>query len=375
VTSIDKDPILLKYFRKRHLEPSTQTTYITAWKSYHKTTGLTPTQAIEEADEEEEQRIRLKRRKINDHLDDFEEYLEICCSEETLRSRVSVIRAFYRFNGIQLPEKLRRRPNPTPTEELEDLPNMDDIKRALSIANPKYQSMIMLLASSGIRQGDARGLTLKDLIVSLSKYAEINLEDLKNIDKLKDDLPQKIGPLVWRKWMQKGKKWFTFFSTPESLDFILTHLKIDPPKLFEDDTLIFRTRGDLYLRRTTFNKYFEWLDDKCGFPERTGQIYFRPHNLRKWFGNQLKVTSMGNTDTRLLLGHSVQDSTGQRYLKPDYDDLYKKYYLNMDAVTIYGKVEVHDLTDEKVKKLEERMNKLERENKILKAHREDEKRQ
>ncbi len=46
----------------------------------------------------------------------------------------------------------------------------------------------------------------------------------------------------------------------------------------------------------------------------------------------------------------------------------------MDEVTIYGKVEVHDLTDEKVKKLEERMNKLERENKILKAHREDEKR-
>ena len=76
---------------------------------------------------------------------------------------------------------------------------------------------------------------------------------------------------------------------------------------------------------------------------------------------------MGNTDTRLLLGHSVQDSTGRRYLKPDYDNLYKKYYLNM-AVTISGKVEVHDLTDEKVeileaqnKDYEERILALERE--------------
>ena len=76
--------------------------------------------------------------------------------------------------------------------------------------------MIVLLASSGIRQGDARDLTLKDLIGSLSKYTKITLEDLKDIDTLKENLPDKIGPLVWRKWMQKGKKWFTFFSTPKA---------------------------------------------------------------------------------------------------------------------------------------------------------------
>lgn len=83
MVSIDQDPLLNKYFRKRHLEDKTKELYITVFKNYYKATGLTPTQAINEADNEEEEHIRLKRRQIVKHLDTFEEYLEKVFAEST----------------------------------------------------------------------------------------------------------------------------------------------------------------------------------------------------------------------------------------------------------------------------------------------------
>ena len=61
---------------------------------------------------------------------------------------------------------------------------------------------------------------------------------------------------------------------------------------------------------------------------------------------------MGYTDTRFLLGHQVKDPTGRSYLKPDYPHLKRLYYRNMDAVTLFDRVEVHDVTDDRVKELE-----------------------
>ena len=79
----------------------------------------------------------------------------------------------------------------------------------------------------------------------------------------------------------------------------------------------------------------------------------RPQNLRKWFANQGNKTSLSYIGTRHLLGHLIKNSTSRAYIKPDYGHLYKLYYKNMDAFTLFDKVEVHDFTDEKVRKLEQ----------------------
>lgn len=82
----------------------------------------------------------------------------------------------------------------------------------------------------------------------------------------------------------------------------------------------------------------------------------------------MKKTELGYTDTRILMGHRVRDDTTKRYLKPDYDHLKKLYFKNMDAVTIFNKVEVYDLTDEKVEQLEQDNIEMK---KIIKELRED----
>jgi len=103
--------------------------------------------------------------------------------------------------------------------------------------------------------------------------------------------------------MQKKRRYYTIFSTPESLEFILKYLDAQPPKEYDDDTYLFRNiRTNDYLIRNAFNEYFEKLDRRCNFPSKQGElIFFRPHNLRRWFGNQLKRTDLGYTDTRHLM--------------------------------------------------------------------------
>lgn len=358
MVEIGDDPLLIKYFRKRHSTQGTINLYTYVFKKYYMVTGLTPTSMIDTADTEEEQGIRLKKRSINDYLDNFEDYLEENHTETTLKNAMSVIRTFYKFNSIQLPPINRRPPNPTPTESLVQLPNSDDIRKAISHSSVKYQAFIILLASSGMRQGDVRSLTLQHLINSLEKYVKLTLNDLFNIGEVVDLLPEKHGPLVWNVWMQKTNKYYTTFSTPESLTFILNYLEAQPPRKISENTPIFRNPYDQKLTSQAIGKYFRDLNRKCDFPHKKGFIYFRPHNLRKWFGNQLKRTTLGYLETRILLGHQVLDDTGQRYLKPDYDDLYKKYYHNMDNVTLYDKIEVHDITDERVKRLEDEIEML-----------------
>lgn len=352
MTNVVDDPKLLKYFSKRHLEKSSEAVYIEALRNYYLSSGLTPTEAINEADIDEDNISRISKRRVVDHLDDFEEYLEEKYKEGTLKIYLSIVKSFYRFNRITLPDDIRRPPNPTPEMEATDIPGSDDIKKALSYANPKYQAMIMLMASSGMRQGDIRQLTLQHLVYSLSRYVKIDVTDLADIGKLNEILPKIIGPLTWRKWMQKKKRWYTTFSTPESLHYILMYLDFKPPREFTPETPIFRNPHDKTMSRITVNSYFNKINVQCGWETEEGQQnFFRPHTLRKWFATELNKTEVGYTDTRHLLGHRIRDTTGKKYILPDYESIYNKYYKSMSVVTINGNIEVHDVTDERVKEL------------------------
>ncbi|MEN6593155.1 MAG: site-specific integrase [Methanobacterium sp.] len=367
--NVDEDPKLQRYYRKRHLSQSSKTSYTYAFRYYYRSTGLTPSEAIDQADDDEEAGIRLKRRRIVQHLEDYEDLLETKLGESTLKTYIIMVKSFYRFYGImELPENRRRPPRPTKEDSVEQLPSTDELKKAISNSSIKFQAIIILLATTGMRQGDLRNLTLKDLCEALKEYIRVDPEDFKDIEKIREQLPKTFGPLTWHYFMQKGAKWQTTFSTPESLHFILNYLEVKPPTPFKPETRLFCGLPGKKQNQQTFNRYFQRVNKKCGFPQ-TRPSYFRPHNLRKWFSNQLK-TNMGWIEPRILMGHKVQDETGRRYLKPDYNDLKKKYYSYMDDLTLFSKVEVYDTTDDRImtlekekEELEKRMIELEKENK------------
>jgi integrase len=216
------------------------------------------------------------------------------------------------------------------------------------------------MASSAMGRSEISNLTIEDFLNSISKYHKFTVNDLSNIGEIRYKLEDKdIGPLTWKVQRVKTGLNYTTFSTPESLDYILRYLESKPaPK--SSDTKLFLNKWNLPFRGKTFNQYFRDLNKRCGWGKEGKLIFFRSHNLRKWFARQLENTSLGYLNTRRLMGHAVMDDTSRRYFKVDENYLYNEYYLNMDYVSIFSRETVHKPSQEKIQEQDEKIKALEK---------------
>jgi len=352
---ISQDPKLKKYCRK--LSPTSKKAIIKRFKHYYKATGLTPTQAIIEADQEEEDQIRLRRRKIIQHLDELDEYLE-GYSENTIKNTIGTIRSFYIRNYIQLPPRENTNHNIPSMESttVEDLPGLNEIRKALSHSKPRTRAIILLMATSGMAQWEIRHLTFQDLINAIAKYTETTVKELCTLYVTRPEWTQKIGPLTWTITRQKTGRKYTTFSTPESFHEILIYLDSHPPLTNSVDEYLFRTRqGNHQIGERTFSQTFRRLNSRCGFPVmENNQAYFKSHHLRKWFANQIKK-GVGYDNAQFLLGHVIRDRTRRAYLKADVNELYSLYYENMALLGVLWEYDVHNYTDDRVQEQDKRI--------------------
>lgn len=209
------DPIFQE-FLNRNLKPSTQKRYKYIIQRYTESTGLTPTQLIHEAEEDEDNGLRLRKRRIKKHLDNHIQYLQdLDYSVKNLRLNISSIRVFYNFFEIQLPKIYL--PDVVDNKSVDDIPGRDEIREVLSHANIKYQAIILLMASSGMGSAEALSLQIKDLLKA-SKLPPTDIGELSNI-------PSKTI-LQWEVTRIKtGQQYYTF-TTPETTNTILLLQKI-----------------------------------------------------------------------------------------------------------------------------------------------------
>ncbi len=119
----------------RELKRSTRDNYKNALQKYSDFTNKTLEELIEEAEDEEDAGIRLKRRKINKYLRNFKLNLkESNLSESAIELILIQIRAFYRQNEIELPRNNRKGIGKAQRQEtIDDLPKMEEIKRFMNI--------------------------------------------------------------------------------------------------------------------------------------------------------------------------------------------------------------------------------------------------
>jgi hypothetical protein len=76
-------------------KPKTVERYLYVFNLFYESTGLIPTSMIEEAEDDEDNNVRLRRRKINKHLKDFKEDQEKQgFSYDSITSNKSYIRLF-----------------------------------------------------------------------------------------------------------------------------------------------------------------------------------------------------------------------------------------------------------------------------------------
>ena len=311
----------------KNLNKNTISNYRSSIKQYTQCIGKSMTELLIEAETEEEQGIRWKKRKIRTHLIQYRAHLiDKYEYEGTIRVYLTKILAIYRHYEIELqplPQVSTRDKTQTMVKYV-DLPDKEIIRRAINIADPQLRAIILLITSTGMGRTETTNLTIQDFIQATSEYhnkTDIH-EVLQELDPNNDIIP------TWQVHRQKTNKDYYTFSTPESTRAILYYLYDTHRDLTNQDSL-FGIKPD-YLGRK-----FRNINKRLGLGKVGAYNRFRPHMLRKYHASQLNQgkhkLSLDEVDSLQGRGKS---GTRASYFLSNPEDLRRKYCLNMGELLI-----------------------------------------
>lgn len=370
--NVSEDPTFKAFISKKERKPRTIKNNISKLKMYCKYLQMTPTEIIQEAEEDEDDRVRMKYRRICNHWMNFIGYLKDGKrSPGYITNIMSIIKSFYRGNGIEIPKDIQtvfKDPNPDEIITDEDLPSRDDMKKALTYANKKYQAIILLMSSSGMGASEVASLTVGKYLESLEiePSADFNINEvIKTLDNTND-------VAIWHIKRIKSDKPYITFSSPESCKAINEYLKkrniskLDNKGNETNKDIIKSVDDPLFLSRNNgvtpsgLSEYFNVINKRCGFgyvDEHERTCFFHSHGLRKFF-----ITTLANSDiidplTALwLTGHKVE-SISDTYIKQNINKLKAKY------IEILPELAVREMESYEVEKLKQNLKDHESEDK------------
>jgi integrase len=335
-----KDKEVKAFFQSRRIKGRTERRYAQSLAAYAKFCGKSPSELIEEAENEEEDRIRMKNRRIRSYFYDFHDYVrkDLGKSQNTIRNHFTVIRGFYRFSDIEIPSIVVTSKSEQNLSKRQEIIKKEDIRKALKLCTLRYQAIILLMSSSGMAGADVRHLTYGDFLDAISDYLDREVEDVHEVaamlKKKKNIVP------IWKKHRMKTGVYFITFSTPESVNAIITYL-LDQEKnnkpITGRDHYLFGYQSEP-MNRDTFTKYFTRLNKRCGFGNIGKYGYFTSHTLRAYFGTIMHNNEVAVYDYKKMMGKTIPPDM-EPYVKPDEKHLQQQYLkaindLSMDRIKI-----------------------------------------
>ncbi|WP_295722095.1 integrase [uncultured Methanobrevibacter sp.] len=233
------------------------------------------------------------------------------------------VRTFYVHFGVELPVLPEIRNKDKYEVSYFDLPNREDIRKAISISDLDLQAIILFMASSGTAKAEALSLTVKDFINACRDYYSYDSEDLSFIlDSLskRDD----VVPTFYIKCIKTDKFYYTF-CTPEAYSVIVNYLSLRPNLSLEDKLFDF-THSRLL-------SSFQNINDSLGWGFKCKYRFFRTHTLRKFHASNIGLFA---EYVDALQGRS-KNSIHDTYIKTKPDRLKEMYISVMDNVIINRK--------------------------------------
>lgn len=161
----------------RNHSEKTKEMYHQAVKQYCNLHQKTLEELITEADQEEEQGIRWKRRKLKKRLLQFRQYLIKNYKKATIKSYFTKILVIYKYYDIEIgnlpPLTDKNIDIPTPIR-YDDLLTHEEIDIVLKNTNAKFNAIILFMTSSGSARVETMNLQVKDFIESTKPYHRSN---------------------------------------------------------------------------------------------------------------------------------------------------------------------------------------------------------
>jgi integrase len=324
---------------------------------------------LDEADKEENARVKPRKRKINKYLRNFKKYLE---SQEygtrTVNQAIIYVKAFYNHYDIDIPKAKNKRSrkarlrNSKNVEDIESIPTLDELKRVIELSNDLYKFIAVLGISSGMGQAEIGSLTYNHVFKAF---------DLERKPKTMKELIEKIEdkgefiPTWYITRVKTGKNYFTF-SSPQSVQYLLIYLKEYHRKYPEfnpkpEDVLIRSLKYGKPVNESGASKYFSELSKYHNLRKYNNRFVCTCHGFRKYFATTLEEHKVPHLTIRRLMGHKVDDLTNAyfkiavEHAKQDYIDAVNE--LATDKV-IYKQINIYDDITEKYKELEGKYNEL-----------------
>lgn len=350
---IEEDELVKEFLGSRPIKYPTIKNYLMRFWHYSNFTGKLPSELIEEAENEEEQKIRTRHRKIKTYLNDFRTYLETLeyapgknYSEITISRSITDIKTFYHFFDIDTPKVCLKAETPP---RRDDLPTMDEIKKALRNVTTRDKALILLHLSSGMAAREVRELKTVDFIKGLGISGNTPLEELR------PTIPENPIPELWIIRVKENVEYVTFCS-PECVYAIVDYLE----EKGSYSEYLFPGR-DGQMAEPSHTGIFKRLNDKLnfGWTANGKQRRFMPHKLRAVFSTNMFAAGVDWSKIDQMLGHKPNKIT-RAYRRPAVD-VYKEAYIEgLDSITT-NKINIIDFRSPEMQELTNKNIELETE--------------
>ncbi len=344
ISELEKDPLIIEWFANIEAAQTTRRNFLQGMKFYTEFVKKSPTELLDEAEEEIENGILMRKRRIKGYLLGFRDWLKgEGYAPKTVYSHMVAAKSFYKNFDIDLPQLNHKKQfQALPTEENGMGLEKENLKTILKHANIRNKAIILVMASSGLSQSDVLDLTVGDFKRGLDEKTMITTLQLRRI---------------------KTKYDFITFLSPEATKAVVDYLEYRnrKPKLPHHDVQLayekrrIRTDKDhLFCKNVVHDSYLETLDEeerrldaqglmdmfrelakKAGLDTDKGQWQVvRAHNLRKFFNSALLNNGADIFFTDFLMGHKI-DQVHEAYFKADSKKLRDRYmrYLPFLALT------------------------------------------
>ena len=324
------EKIINEFIKVRNLNKRTVYGYNNAIKLYTNFNNMSLSELLKEAENDEENGIRWKNRKIKQRLLNFRVFLQRHYLISTVKVHFQRILTIYRHFEIEihnLPPINLKNTNKLKPIMFEDLPTKEIIKEAVNITNPLMKAIILFISSSGCARQETLNITIQDFIDATREYhdSEDIYEIITILIKRNDVIP------TFKLKRQKTNKFYFTFCSPEAVSFILDYLIISKRKLRNEDKL-FKTNLD-YL-----NGYFNEINETLKLGKVRKYNRFRSHMLRKFHASALYNHENGLSleEIDALQGRG-KNNTHSSYFMENPKNLKEKYINSLKSILIFNK--------------------------------------
>lgn len=361
-SKVNKDPKLLQLFTRKNLSDSRKKQYRTTFNELYELTQKAPSELLNEAKAEQKPFLNdnnlpdireIEDRSITTYYYNYYEFLKNRdTSDSTIESKLAVFRAFYNEYNVELPKPVKLNIRTKIIRE-GDIPNIDDIRKAVENApSLRNKAIILLMASSGIRSGDVRNFKVSDFTKATSHYHNGDTID----DLLDSRYKNNIIP-CWEFYPEKTKKQNNFcmtFNTPETTLTIIDYLK-KRNNLHEDEYL-FTSQYKNQMGKSGMINLFNFINDRFFYRNDEDKRFFHAHSLRKFF----KSTAIEHTSdykrVNIMTGHKL-DKIEIAYEQIKENDM-RRFYTNIIPYLSIKDTKVRNVDDIEIMKMQENMEEM-----------------